>query len=280
MTPLPETPLVTIVTPSYNMGAFIEETVKSVQQQDWPRIEHIVLDSGSKDGTLEILARYPSVRLIKDGPPSLTGKINAGFAMARGEIVAWMNADDFYLPGAVTKAVNALKRTPEAAAVYCNVLQVDEESVETDRWRTRQVGWREMLTNNYTPLETLFLRKEAVEQVGPLTDRYPLVQDWDLFIRISKRFPMLYVDDWWSAYRYRLQQRSDFYKYECWTQSRQMTREHGAHLLPLLRDYWGTKARRAVLMVRRGQFGRLLGKGRRYIASFSRVSSTPRGVDY
>lgn len=273
-------PLVSIVTPSFNCGAFIEETLRSVEQQDYPRIEHIVLDSGSTDETLAILARHPSVRLVTPAPQGLSAKVNHGFSIARGEIVAWINADDFYLPGAISKAVDALKRNPGVAVVYCNFLQVDEHSVEIDRERTRQASWQEMLARDYIPVESAFIRREALERVGPLDTRYPLVQDWDLFLRISKQFPILYVDDHWSAFRVREGQRSDLYKYDFWIQARKMTKEHGAGFFPLFRDYWGTKLGRAGRMMRNGQFRRLRSKLAKYILSFGRRQVTRNRSDY
>ncbi|NPC57468.1 glycosyltransferase family 2 protein [Caenimonas soli] len=273
-------PLVSIVTPSFNCGAFIEETLRSVEQQDYPRIEHIVLDSGSTDETLAILARHPSVRLVTPAPQGLSAKVNHGFSIARGEIVAWINADDFYLPGAISKAVDALKRNPGVALVYCNFLQVDEHSVEIDRELTKQASWQEMLARDYIPVESAFIRREALERVGPLDTRYPLVQDWDLFLRISKQFPILYVDDHWSAFRVREGQRSDLYKYDFWIQARQMTKEHGADFFPLFRDYWGTKLGRASRMARNGQFRLLKSKLAKYILSFGRRQVTRNRSDY
>lgn len=280
MNPLPETPLVSVLTPSYNTGAFIEETLRSVEQQDYPRIEHIVLDSGSTDGTLDILARHPSVRLVAGAPQGLSAKINHGISIARGEIVAWMNADDFYLPGAIGKAVAALKRNPQAALVYCNFLRVDERGVEMDREPTRQVGWREMLVRDYVPLEGAFVRREALSQVGPVDTRYPLVQDWELWLQISKKFPIHYVDDWWSAARVRSGQRSELYKLDFWLQARRMTREHGGSFLPLFCDYWGTKLGRAGRMLRKGDFRWLQFKLRKYVESFGRYLENRQRTEY
>lgn len=268
MTPLPDTPLVSVVTPSYNTGRFIEETLLSVAQQDYPRVEHIVLDSGSADETLGILARYPSVRLVSPAPQGVSAKINLGFSVARGDIVVWVNADDFLLPGAIRKAVEALTRNPQAAMAYSNLLEVDEHSAETRRARTKQASWREMLAHNYVPLESAFMRHEALERIGPIDTRYPLVQDWDMILRIYKQFPVVHVDDWWSAFRIRQAQRSNLYRYQIWVQSREMTREHGGTLMPLLWSYWGTKLARAGRMLRSGQFGRLKTKLGNHVVSF------------
>lgn len=272
MNPLPETPLVSIVTPSYNTGRFIEETLRSVQMQDYPCIEHIVLDSCSTDQTPEILARFPSVRLIRPAPPDLTGKMNMGFAVARGDIVSILCADDYLLPGAVTKAVNALRANKEAAIVYCNFLSVDENSAEIERLRSKQVSFRELVDErNWIPSQTAFLRREAVERVGPFKERYMHVCDWDLFIRISKLFPILYVDDNWGAARVRKGQMSDVHKYAFWRQARRMTQGHGAPFFShLFLDYWHGKFVRATAMLRNGQFAVFNSKLRDFVAGFAR----------
>jgi glycosyltransferase involved in cell wall biosynthesis len=272
MKPLPETPLVSIVTPSYNTGRFIEETLRSVQVQDYPRVEHIVLDSGSTDETPEILARFPSVRVIRTAPSGQIEKMNLGFSMAQGDIVAWLCADDYYLPGAIAKGVETLKRNPDAAIVYCNFLLVNEHSIELDRPRSKQVSFDELVKErNWVPSQSAFMRREALEHVGPLEERYMHVADWDLFIRISKNFQIRYIDDCWSASRVRKGQLSDVYKYRFWHQARRMTREHGAPFFsPLFRNYWRGKFSRAVLMLLRGQFGIFNSKLRDFLVGFAR----------
>ena len=273
-------PLVSIITPSLNCGAFIEETLRSVEQQDYPNIEHIVLDSGSTDETMAVLARHPSVRVVSPAPHELTEKLSHGFAMARGEIVAWIGADDLYLPGAIRKAVEALQRNPQVALVYCNIVQVDAKSAEIGRERTRQANWEDMLTHNYIPVETAFIRREVLDRVGLFDKRYPMVLDWDFHLRISKNFPILYVDDFWSAFRVREGQRSSVYQYDYWIQARTMAREHGANLLPLYWNYWGTKVKRISRMVRNGEFRTLTTKLGKHIRSVARHQATRNRTDY
>jgi glycosyltransferase involved in cell wall biosynthesis len=273
-------PLVSIVTPSFNTGAFIEETVRSVALQDYPNVEHIVLDCGSTDETLAILARYPSVRVVTGAPLSVSEKVNHGFSIANGDIVAWLCADDYYLPGAISKAVDVLTRNPGVAVVYCNSLQVDERSVEIGRERMKQTSWREMLVRAYINAGGAFIRREALERVGPLDTRYPMVQDWELFLRISKQFPTLYVDDWWSAFRVRQGSRSDLYTHDFWLQARKMTKEHGGGFFPLFHEYWGAKLARAGRMMRNGEFNRLRSRLGKYMLSVVRHLVIRNRSDY
>jgi len=243
---------VTVVTPSYNTGRYIAETLRSVQDQTYPHVEHIVLDSGSTDETLEVLKQFPHIKLISDAPAGLCEKLNVGFSLARGDVVAWLCADDYYLPDAIAKAVEALKQNPDVALVYCNDLRVDEQSVELRRSRRRQTDhWQLVQDQNYVPPQTVFLRREALNATGPVDVRFQLVADWDLWIRISKRFPILYVDDWWAAFRERPGQLSDRYRFTAWLQGRQMTRMHGAaSFLPRSWAYWGRMLSRAAVITR------------------------------
>jgi glycosyltransferase involved in cell wall biosynthesis len=272
MRSLPETPLVSVVTPSFNTGRFIEETLRSVAEQDYLLVEHIVLDSGSTDETPEILERFPDVRLVRPAPDNITEKVNLGFSLAKGEVLAWINADDFYLPGAITKALAALRAHPEAALVYCNFLHVDENSVEIERVRSKQAAFRELIEErNYVPHQTAFFRREALEAVGDIDKRYPLVQDWDLWIRISKQFPILHVDDWWAAFRVSRGQRSDVHKYPFWRQGRRLTRTHGSSFFsPFFRDYWRGKVGRALGFLRRGELRTFAWKLRDFVQALGR----------
>lgn len=227
--PLPETPLVTIVTPSYNTGAYLAETLRSVREQAYAHVEHIVLDSNSTDETLSVLAQVPSVKLIKGAPSGMCEKVNLGFSLAQGDIVAWLCADDIYLPGAIGKAVDALKKNPDAGLVYCNALQIDEHGSEICRVPSRPTQHHELVhEQDYIPLPTVFIRRQALEAVGPVDERLQLVSDWDLWIRISRIFPLLYVDDWWAAFRRRPGQLSDTFRFTAWLQGRRMASSHGA----------------------------------------------------
>jgi glycosyltransferase involved in cell wall biosynthesis len=262
---LPETPLVSIVTPSYNSGRFIAETLRSIRDQEYPRVEHIVVDGGSTDETEHVLSQFPSVTVVKQAPFGMCDKVNLGFSLARGEVVAWVNADDFYLPGAILNAVNALKNNPDVGLVYCNDLRVNDPGMEIRRIVCHQTGFEELVHDqNYISNPTAFFRRECLRAVGPVDRRFPLVSDWDLWIRVSRHFPVLYVDGWWAAFREHEGQASDAHRFTAWLQGRRMLRSHGAPFLPLSAGYWRRMGSRASTMIRK-RAGRAVNSGLRAI---------------
>lgn len=121
-------PLVSIVTPSYNQGRYIEKTIRSVLNQDYPDLEYIVVDGGSTDHTLDILRKYEGrIRWVSERDGGQSEAVNKGFRMSRGEILGWLNSDDTYCPGAVRQAVTFLMEHPSVAMVYGDGYEIDEQ---------------------------------------------------------------------------------------------------------------------------------------------------------
>ena len=158
--------LVTVITPSFNSGSYIEDTIRSVAEQDYGSLDHIVLDSNSTDATHDVLT-LARRQVIRDAPPTIAGKINLGFRLARGDILMWLNADDVLAAGAVGRAVAALERRPDVGLVYSNFMNIDESGQVTARWPSRQCTARDLIErHDWIPHQTAFLRKEAAESVG------------------------------------------------------------------------------------------------------------------
>jgi glycosyltransferase involved in cell wall biosynthesis len=186
-------PLVSIVTPSLNQVAFIEETIRSVLRQDYPRIEYIVADGGSTDRTLSILRKYED-HLIWFSEPDRgqSDAINKGFQRSHGEILAWLNSDDVYLPGAVRTAADYLAVHSEVAMVYGDCNMVDEQGQVMGRsiW-IEDFDLRRLVEDlNYIHQPAAFFRRQAFEDVGMLDVDLHYGMDYDLWIRIGKKYPV------------------------------------------------------------------------------------------
>jgi glycosyltransferase involved in cell wall biosynthesis len=253
---LTDAPLVSVITPSFNSGRFIEETITSVLEQDYPRIEHIVLDSGSTDETADVLAHYPSLRVVRDAPPSHPDKVNEGLRLAPGEIIAWVNADDYLLPGAVTKAVETLNRLPDVGLVYSNYIAYEEETGAFQKHRMKQATVGALVNErNWIPHPTAFFRKDVAAAVGGVDPRWDLALDWDFFIRIAKISKIHWVDDYWAVFRVHQSQRAYAHRFDSWTAERAMCRHHhGRFFSRMLVDYYRGKAARGLRLVASGDF--------------------------
>ena len=185
-----------------NQGEFVEETIRSVLEQDYPRIEHIVVDGGSSDGTLDILRRYPHLRWISEIDQGQAEAVNKGFAMARGDVFGWLNSDDLYLPGAVATAVDVLLETG-CGLVHGGWRQIDQNGAFMRDVAAVPFDLRRQLdyANLVAQPGALFTRA-AFEAVGGLDTSYRYAMDYELFLRIGSRFEVRHVDRVLAAYRY------------------------------------------------------------------------------
>ncbi|MCS7316162.1 MAG: glycosyltransferase family 2 protein [Bryobacterales bacterium] len=188
-------PLVSVVTAVYNLADFIEETVLSVLGQDYPRIEYIVMDGGSTDGTLEILAKYRDrVRIISGRDRGTADAINRAFRLSTGEIFAFLNGDDTYLPGAVRTAVECLLAHPEAGGVYGEANWITEDGCVIERYPTHPYDPALLAHECYICQPACFLRREVFLKAGLLDPDLECVFDYDLWIRVSRIAPLVKTD--------------------------------------------------------------------------------------
>ena len=166
-----DAPLVTVVTPSFNHGRFMRETIESVLTQSYPRIEYLVMDGGSTDETVKILESYGDrVAWVSERDRGQTDAINKGWRRGRGAILAYLNSDDTYLPGAVEKAVAGLRAHPDAGAVYGEGYHVDESGRVIERYPTEPFDLTRLPQTCFICQPTVFLRRELVERVGYLDE--------------------------------------------------------------------------------------------------------------
>jgi glycosyltransferase involved in cell wall biosynthesis len=194
-------PKVSIITPAFNSVKTIELTIQSVLGQYYPNLEHIVVDGGSTDGTIELLKRYPHLRWISERDEGQSDALNKGFSLANGEILGWLNADDTYNPGAVRSSVAYLDDHPHVAMVYSNCNHIDEQGQLIYYQRVPPFDLATELIDFQIPQPTVFFRKEMIQQVGQMDTRLHYVMDWAWFLRLGARYPIGYVDETWANFR-------------------------------------------------------------------------------
>jgi glycosyltransferase involved in cell wall biosynthesis len=182
-------PTFSIVTPSYQQAAFIERTILSVSSQGYPAIEHIVIDGNSSDGTREILQRHENRLAHWRSEPDFgqSHAINKGFQLSTGEIMAYLNSDDIYLPGTVSAVAEVFAKDPELDAVYGHRIIIDEEDLEVGRWIVPAHDPEVLQWVDWVPQETLFWRRRAWERIGGHVDEaLKFAMDWDLLLRFDR----------------------------------------------------------------------------------------------
>jgi glycosyltransferase involved in cell wall biosynthesis len=189
------TPLVTIVTPCLNAERFLAETIDSVLAQDYPRIEYLVMDGGSTDGTLEILKKYEHALRWESAPDGGTADaVNRGFALGKGEILAFLNADDLYNPGAVSTAVRHLRENPEEAGVYGDASWIDENGSGIAPYPVRDFDRALLERECFICQPASFFRREPFENSGGLDPNFHLTFDYDFWLRLTRTYTLRRID--------------------------------------------------------------------------------------
>lgn len=190
-------PLVSIVTPSFNKGSYIEETLLSVRNQTYKNIEHVVIDGGSTDETLSILKKYSSVLIwISETDTGQSDAINKGWRMAKGDIIAYLNADDTYLPDAIEIAVNCFLAHPGSGMIYGDGILSDENGKFLNHYRAGEFNLKNLIFCKNNILQpAVFLRKTVFETVGDVDVDLHLAMDLDYWIRTGLMFEVKYIPE-------------------------------------------------------------------------------------
>lgn len=197
-------PLVSIVTPSYNQAPYLEATLQSVLKQDYQPLEYLVVDGGSTDGSQAIIQEYASQLAwwVSEPDQGQADAINKGFKKAKGEIVAWLNSDDLYLPGAVSAAVELFEEHPEVGVVYGDAVSADGEGRLLNELRTASWDVLDLLQFKILCQPAVFMRRSALEGVGFLDPSYHFFLDHQLWIRLAREYEFLHQASFWAVSRY------------------------------------------------------------------------------
>lgn len=191
-------PLISIVTPSYNQAQFIRATIDSVLSQDYPNLEYFVIDGGSTDGTVKILKSYgKKIKWVSEKDDGQADAINKGLRMAKGEVLAYLNSDDVYAPGALLKVGQYCAKT-KADWITGDCLVIDEQgNPNPGGWLVR--GYKRFLMSLYSPTTLMiadsmlpqpstFWSRKAYEKVGEFNPKYHYVMDYDYWLRLAKHY--------------------------------------------------------------------------------------------
>ncbi len=195
-------PLVSIITPSYNQGAFIKATIDSVLNQDYPNIEYLVMDGGSTDNTVEILKSYGDrIQWISEKDDGQADAVNRGIRCAKGQIIGWLNSDDTYLEGAVTKMVTYMKSHPDADMVYGEGYYTDKDGNIIERYLTEKFDIQRLAEMCIICQPTAFFTKDIVEKAGMLDIEHQLSMDYELWLRMAKVGKISYIPEYIATSR-------------------------------------------------------------------------------
>lgn len=201
---------VSIVTPSYNQGRFIERTIESVlsQRGDFD-LEYLVVDGGSTDETLSILGRHEGrLRFVSERDRGQSDAINKGFRLASGDVLAWLNSDDTYEPGALDAVVRAL-RGGGARWCFGECRIVDEDGREVrsaiaryKSWVSRRYSRARLVGRNFIPQPATFFARDLLDEVGPLDESLHFAMDYDLWLRFAAAAEPVFVPRTLASFRW------------------------------------------------------------------------------
>lgn len=195
-------PLVSIVTPAYNAACTIEAAIRSVLSQDYAPIEHLVINGASTDGTAVILERYSDqVTWLSKPDYGQSEALNTGFALARGEIIGWLNADDTYQPGAIRSAVAWLQSHPAVDLVYGGFNFINKSGEILYTHIPSKFSLEKLLYGDIIPQAAMFFRRRIIEEIGGVDPHLHYVMDWEFVLRIARNYRVQRVPTVWGNFR-------------------------------------------------------------------------------
>jgi glycosyltransferase involved in cell wall biosynthesis len=197
-------PLVSIVTPSYNQAVFLEAAIKSVFDQKYPNLEYLLVDGKSTDGSVEIIKKYADriAWWISEADRGQADAINKGLQHAHGEIIAWLNSDDLYLPGAFSTVVEYFQDHPQVGLVFGDLLAMDEKGEQINTLRYGDYSVQDLMAFRIIGQPAVFFRKDVLEKAGYLDLSYQYLLDHQLWIRMAGVTTIQHIPQLLAAARY------------------------------------------------------------------------------
>jgi len=238
-----EKPLVSVVTPSFNQARYIEATIRSVLDQDYPNLEYLVVDGGSSDGAADVIRGYAD-RLawwVSEKDRGQTDAINKGFARAKGQILAWLNSDDTYEPGAVAAAAAYMAAHPEVGLLYADANFIDERGHVIGHFPVAQTDYARLRRGYvHVPQQAAFFRADLWRQVGPLDPDFYFAMDYDLWVRLARVSRVKYLPGQvWANFRLHGDGKTIAADDRCWPEMLKVHyRDGGSFFAPIVGKYY------------------------------------------
>lgn len=237
-----QAPLVSIVTPSFNQAAYLDEAMQSIFAQEYSSIEYIVIDAGSTDGSVDVIKRH-AARLaywVSEPDRGQADALNKGFAQAKGKYLAWLNADDRLKPSAVKEAVAFLEAHPDWGMVYGGADFIGASGGKIGRFDSRQTDYERLLAGYvHIPQQASFWRADLWREVAPLDTELSFAMDYDLWVRLAKISRLQYVPHVWADFRLHADSKTIQNDMRAWEDMLKVNKREGGGAISLMVfKYW------------------------------------------
>jgi glycosyltransferase involved in cell wall biosynthesis len=199
-----EWPKISIVTPSFNQGGFIEETIRSVVMQGYPNLEYFIIDGGSTDNTIDILKKYDNsiTKWVSEPDRGQTHAINKGIGYAKGDIIAYICSDDFYIQGSFKTAALYFAGHPEVAMIYGNLIHINKQGEVIEKVKNNDFDYDQLLSwILYIPQPSTFLRRTVIQEIGLFDEHLDLAMDFDYWIRVGLNHKIHHISEYLACDR-------------------------------------------------------------------------------